>query len=51
MSTIPENLVKIGLVTLEISLLRAIVEKKERKKRKESNKGITLACRLKPGGL
>jgi len=40
MSTNPENLVKIGLVVSEMSLLQAIV-KKERKKRKESNRGIT----------
>jgi len=36
MSTIPENLVKIGLVVSEISLLQAIVKKKK----KESNRNI-----------
>jgi len=41
MSTISENLLKIGLVVSEISLLQAIVKKKERKKGKESNNGIT----------
>jgi len=41
MSTIPEILVKIGLVVFEISLRQAIVKKKERKKRKESNSDIT----------
>jgi len=35
MSTNPENLVKIGLVGWEISLLRAIVKKMEMKKRKK----------------
>jgi len=39
MSTIPENLVKMGLVVSEISLLKAIVKKEERKNRKESNSG------------
>ena len=38
--TTSENLVKIGLVVSDICLLQAIV-KKERKKRKESNRGIT----------
>lgn len=38
MSTIPENLAKIGLVVSEISLLQAIVK---RQKRKESNSSIT----------
>jgi len=32
MSTIRENLVKIGLVVSEISLLQTIIEKEERKK-------------------
>jgi len=39
-STTPENVVKIGLVVSEISLLQVIV-KKRRKYRKESNGGIT----------
>jgi len=39
-STTPENVVKIGLVVSEISLLQVIV-KKRRKNRKESNGGIT----------
>jgi len=34
MSTTPENLVKIGLVVCEISLLQAIVKKKERRGKK-----------------
>jgi len=34
-SSIPENLVKIGLVVSEISSLQAIVKKKERKKEEE----------------
>ena len=42
MSTTPENLVKIGLVVSEISLLQVIVKKeKERKNMKESTSGIT----------
>jgi len=42
MSTIPENLVKIGLVVSEISLLQVIVKiEEEIKNRKESNSGIT----------
>jgi len=40
-SAIPENLVKIGLVVSDISLLQAIVKKEERKNRKESISGIT----------
>jgi len=48
MSTIPENLVKIGLVISEISLLQAIVKKEEDER---SNKSKTQACRLKPGGV
>ena len=39
-TNIPENLMKIGLVVSEISLLQAIVKKKK-KNRKESNSGIT----------
>jgi len=39
-STIPENLVKIGLVVSEISLLQAIV-KRRKEYGKESNSGIT----------
>jgi len=34
MSTIPENLVKVGLVVSEISLLQAIVKKDERQGKK-----------------
>jgi len=40
MFTIPENLVKIGSVVSEISLLQAIVKKEEEEK-KESNRCIT----------
>jgi len=38
MSTIPENLVKIGLLVSEIALLQAIVKREEEEK---SNRGIT----------
>ena len=43
MSTIPENLVKIGLVVSKISLLQAIVKKEERRGKK-----VTAALHDKP---
>jgi len=38
MSTIPENLVKIGLLVSEISLLQAILIKEEKKKVSNTSK-------------
>jgi len=48
MSTNPENLVKIGLVVSEISLLQAIVKKEKKKKVTEAKHK---PCRLKSGEL
>jgi len=41
MSTNPENLVKIGLVVSEISLLQTIVKKERKKEEEKSNSIIT----------